>query len=113
MEEKKNKLAAAGLFILAGGIMGAGVALLFAPQSGRRTRRDIARSAAKIKARTDETVEDLTDTISDLVDSIGDKTEDLLDKGKLVAHGARKDLLRLIEEGAATLEKFGAKLRGM
>jgi gas vesicle protein len=114
MEQKNKKVAAAGaLLLLAGGIIGAGVTLLVAPQSGRRTRRDLARYAKKVKANADEKVVDLTDTISDLVDTIGDKTDDLLDKGKEVAGSARKDLIRLIEEGAATLEKFRMKLRKM
>ncbi|NVN90522.1 MAG: YtxH domain-containing protein [Desulfuromonadales bacterium] len=112
-EKRDNRVAAGALLLLAGGIIGAGVALLCAPQSGRRTRRDVARYAKKVKARADETVDDLTVTISDLVDTIGEKTDDLLDKGKEVAGGARKDLIRLIEEGAATLEKFRAKLRKM
>jgi gas vesicle protein len=112
MEKCEKKVAAAGaMLLLAGGIIGAGVTLLVAPQSGRRTRRDLARYAKKVKANADEKVVDLTDTISDLVDTIGDKTDDLLDKGKEVAGSARKDLIRLIEEGAATLEKFRMKLR--
>ena len=41
MEDKEKKAVAAALLILAGGIVGAGVALLLAPQSGQRTRKDI------------------------------------------------------------------------
>ena len=111
MEERDNRFAAAALLLVAGGIIGAGMALLVAPQSGRKTRRDLARCAKKVKTRADETVEELAVTVSDLVDTIGDKTDDLLDKGKEVAGSARKDLIRLIEDGAATLEKFRTKLR--
>lgn len=110
MGNNNNKLAAAALMLVAGGIIGAGVALLYAPQSGERTRRDLNRCARKVKSRADEAVEDLADNISDLVDTIGDKTDDLLDRGKEVAAGARKDLVKLIEEGAAKLEKFRTKL---
>lgn len=110
MENKDNKMAAAALMLLAGGIIGAGIALLYAPQSGERTRRDLNRTARKVKTRADEVVEDLTDTITDLVDTIGDKTDDLLERGKDVAVGARKDLIKLIEEGASKLEKFRTKL---
>lgn len=110
MENNDKKIAAAALLLVAGGIIGAGMALLFAPQSGERTRRDICRSARRVKSRADEKVEDLSDTISDLVESIGDKTEELMEKGKDVAGSARKDLIRLIEEGASRLEKFRTKL---
>lgn len=110
MENNNNKMAAAALMLVAGGIIGAGLALLYAPQSGEKTRRDLCRSARKVKTRADEAVEDLADNITDLVDSIGDKTDDLLERGKEVAVGARKDLIKLIEEGASKLEKFRTKL---
>jgi gas vesicle protein len=113
MEDRDNKIAAAALLILAGGIVGAGVALLFAPQTGQRTRKDILRYAKKSKIRADEAVDDLSATVSDLVDTLGDKTDDLIEKGKGVAVSARKDLIRLIEEGASRLEQFRTKLSRM
>ena len=113
MDDRDKKVAAAALLVLAGGIVGAGVALLLAPQSGQRTRKDIVRYARKSKIRAGEAVDDLSGNISDLVDSIGDKTEDLLEKGKGVAGSARKDLIRLIEEGASRLEQFRTKLSRM
>jgi gas vesicle protein len=113
MEDKEKKAAAAALLILAGGIVGAGVALLLAPQSGQRTRKDIARYARKTKNRANDVVDDLSATVSDLVETLGEKTDDLLDKGKDVAGSARKEVLRLIEEGAASLEKFRTKLSRM
>lgn len=113
MDDREKKVAVAALLVLAGGIVGAGVALLMAPQSGQRTRKDIVRYARKSKIRAGEAVDDLSENISDLVDTIGDKTEDLLDKGKGIAGSARKDLIRLIEEGAAKLEQFRTKLTRM
>ena len=113
MEDKEKKAVAAALLILAGGIVGAGVALLLAPQSGQRTRKDIARYARKTKNRANDVVDDLSATVSDLVETLGEKTDDLLDKGKDVAGSARKEVIRLIEEGAASLEKFRTKLSRM
>jgi gas vesicle protein len=113
MEDREKKVAAAALLIVAGGIIGAGLALLFAPQSGQRTRKDISRYAKKTKNKAGEVVDDLADNITDLVDSISDKTDDLVEKGKEVAGGARKDLIRLIEEGASKLEQFRTKLSRM
>ena len=113
MEERDNKIAAAALLILAGGIVGAGVALVFAPQSGKRTRKDVVRFSRKTKNRANEAVDDLSANISDLVETIGDKADDLLEKGKAVAGSARKDLIRLIEEGASRLEQFRTKLSRM
>lgn len=113
-EQRKDKrVAAAALLLVAGGIIGAGAALLLAPQTGRRTRRDISRYAQKAKVRADEKIDDVAVSISDLVETVGEKTEELLDRGKDMAGGARKELIRLIEEGASALEKFRARLRKM
>jgi len=113
MEDRDNKLAAAALLIVAGGVIGAGVALIFAPQSGKRTRKDFVRYSKKVRHRADETVDDLASNVSNLVEAIGDKTDELVEKGKDVAGSARKDLIRLIEEGAAKLEKFRTILSRM
>lgn len=113
MEDRDKKVAAAALLMVAGGIVGAGLALLWAPQSGQRTRRDISRYAKRAKTRADEAVEDITTNINDLVETIGEKTDELVEKGKDVASGARKDLMRLIEEGASRLEKFRTRLSRM
>ncbi|KAA0895316.1 YtxH domain-containing protein [Oryzomonas rubra] len=113
MEDRDKKVAAAALLMVAGGIVGAGLALLWAPQSGQRTRRDISRYAKRAKTRADEAVEDITTNINDLVETLGEKTDELVEKGKDVASGARKDLMRLIEEGASRLEKFRTRLSRM
>lgn len=113
MENRDEKIAAAALLVFAGGVIGAGLALLFAPQSGRRTRKSILCYSKKARNRADEVVDDLAANVSNLVEAIGEKTEDLLEKGKDVADDARKDLIRLIEEGASKLEKFRTVLRRM
>jgi gas vesicle protein len=113
MEDKDKQIAAAALLVFAGGVIGVGLTLLFAPQSGSKTRKDIFRYSKKVRNRADEVVDDLAANVSNLVDAIGEKTDDLLEKGKDVAGGARKDLIRLIEEGAAKLEKFRTMLSRM
>jgi gas vesicle protein len=113
MEDKDKKIAAAALLVIAGGVIGAGVALLFAPQSGDRTRKDILRYSKKARKRADDVADDLAANVSNLVEAIGEKTDDLLEKGKDAAGSARKDLIRLIEEGASKLEKFRTMLSRM
>lgn len=113
MVNRDKKIAAAALLIFSGGVIGAGLALLFAPQTGDRTRKDILRYSKKARNRADEVADDLATNVSNLVEAIGEKTEDLLETGKDVAGSARKDLIRLIEEGASKLEKFRTILRRM
>jgi gas vesicle protein len=113
MQDRDKKIAAATLLVLAGGVIGVGLALLYAPQSGSRTRKDIFRYSKKVRNSADEAVDDLAANVSNLVETIGEKTEDILEKGRNVAGSARKDLIRLIEEGASKLEKFRTLLSRM
>lgn len=113
MEERDKKVAAAALLIFAGGVIGAGLALLFAPQSGSRTRKDILRYSKKVRNRADEVVDDLASNVNNMVETIGEKTDELVEKGRDAAGSARKDLIRLIEEGSSKLEKFRTILSRM
>ena len=51
--------------LLLGIALGAGVALLFAPQSGQDTRRGIARSARRAQDAAQDFVEDVSGTVAD------------------------------------------------
>ncbi len=48
---------------IAAGLLGAGVALLFAPRSGRETRARLKSDAADLKARTDEGLSSAHETL--------------------------------------------------
>jgi gas vesicle protein len=51
-------------WFLVGGTLGAGLALLFAPQSGDRTRRAVGRKLGKLRDAADSALEDLRETLS-------------------------------------------------
>jgi gas vesicle protein len=51
-------------WFLVGGALGAGLALLFAPQSGDRTRRVVGRKLSKLRDAADEAFDDLRDALS-------------------------------------------------
>lgn len=111
MEERDKNIAAAALLLVAGGIIGAGVALLFAPQSGSRTRKDLVRYAKKAKRRADEAVDEVSATVSELVEQFEEKARDAVRDGVDTGGKAKKDLIQLIEEGASKLEKLRTLLR--
>ena len=113
MDSTSDKVKAGALLLVAGGIIGAGLALLFAPQSGKKTRRDIERFSRKAKERAVDVVEEFADSVHDMIDSVSDRAADLLDKGKDMAHSAKKDVLKAIEEGQAKLEKEKSRLAKM
>jgi len=54
MNEKTKRVLAGTAAMLAGGAFGAGITLLLAPQSGKKTRRKIARYGRKVKNRSAE-----------------------------------------------------------
>ena len=110
MADRDNSAMVGALMLVAGGIIGAGVAILFAPQSGKRTRRDIVRYAKKTKNKAEDIVDDFSDSISDMVDAVGEKAADILDRGKDLASGAKKEMLEAIEAGQAKLEKQRSRL---
>jgi len=105
MQDKDKTVMVGALMLVAGGIMGAGVALLFAPQSGKKTRQDIARYSRKAKRKAEDVVDDFTGSVSELTEAVTEKASELLDKGRDVAHDAKRELLRAIEDGQHKLEK--------
>ena len=55
-----------GLFL--GAVIGAGVALLSAPESGRRTRKKLVRVAGDVRENTQDRLEDFADDVKTRVD---------------------------------------------
>lgn len=110
MDDRNNNALVGALMLVAGGIIGAGAALLFAPQSGKRTRRDIVRYAKKAKHKAEGVVDDFSAQVSDMVETVDDKAEEILDKGSDMAYEAKKDLLKAIEKGQDRLEKQRSRL---
>lgn len=54
--------------LVLGAVIGAGVALLSAPESGRRTRRRITRAAGDVKETASDRWDDLSDDVKVRVD---------------------------------------------
>ncbi len=67
-----------------GALVGAGVAILFAPQSGKETRDMVASKANDLKDVAGDVIERGKHMVSD----VKHKANDAFDKGKQVAHEA-------------------------
>jgi gas vesicle protein len=105
--------------LLLGIAIGAGAALLFAPQSGEETRRGIARSARRAQDKAQDFVEDVSGTVADkfnevrasveerieaTLDSVDDKrrrVSNAFHAGRAAAREARGELEQRIAESKA------------
>jgi gas vesicle protein len=93
-----------GALTLAGGAMiGAGIALLFAPRSGKNSRREIALTTRKAGRRMKRAARDISDGVYGVVDSVENATADFLAKGGEVAHGVKRKLRDTLEAGEEML----------
>jgi gas vesicle protein len=59
-----------------GALLGAGVALLYAPSSGEDTRRNLQRKLWKLRAMTEEKLDELTQQLGGAKDTLGGLLED-------------------------------------
>jgi gas vesicle protein len=82
-----------GLFLL-GVAVGAGIALLYAPQSGAETRQDLRRGARRVRRKARELGEDARDSAEDLVRSTRSAAREAVREARDAAREARAKLER-------------------
>src|SRR4030065_2219609 len=82
MERRKDDVMTGAMLVLVGAILGAGAALLFAPQSGRKTRRDISRYARKTGRMVEGVAGEVVGSVAGMADAVEGKAEEILEKGK-------------------------------
>ena len=94
-------LGAVGLAFVTGGLAGAAVALLLAPQSGRKSREQV-RGYAR---RAEEHVHELADKATDVMDQAVDKGHEFVQEKKIV-------LAEAVEAGRAAMSRERGRLSG-
>lgn len=113
MEPKDTKAVADAVKLIGGGLIGAGIALLFAPQAGKHTRSTLVRYAKTFGGRTPEAVYDLSCSITEFVNDLGKKANEIISNGADLNDEAKRSLLAALEKGQARLEKQKRKLAEM
>lgn len=91
------------LMLVGGGVVGAGVALLFAPHSGRRTRREIARMGKTMSMKGDVAVRDVIRKANGLADAVGDKFSGVFQEGEKMLSEGKNRVLAAFEKGEEAL----------
>lgn len=102
MNDNMTKIGGA---ILIGGLIGAAIALLYAPKSGRETRKGIKRAARRAKNSTVDFIEDTIDNVNDFVNDLRDKAADIVDQGAGLSEKAKKEIMASLEQGQKAIEK--------
>ncbi len=98
-EERGYSGAAVALGFILGGALGACLAFLYAPESGRRTRERLRDLAADVRDKT-----------IDFSDEIRDKAEDALERGREVYEEKKTILSAAVQAGKEALERERERL---
>lgn len=94
--------------LLLGGLIGAAVMLLLAPQSGKKTRKQIRRKSRDLRNQTSDTIEDGVDRAREkaqqVTTSIHEQAEDLQQHGQDVVEGQRERWEPVVEAGKTAVQ---------
>jgi gas vesicle protein len=103
---------------LYGAAIGAGLALLFAPRSGRETRAELRTGVMRMKDRAEEAVRNIQDTVTGTIDEVREEVSerieaarDAFDAGREAARETRAQMERRIREARAGVEAGVAAAR--
>jgi gas vesicle protein len=77
MERKGNSIGVLAIGILIGSVVGTGVALLAAPQSGEKTRTMLREKGMELKTRASTTVQETRVKAEDVVSKVRSRAEEL------------------------------------
>jgi gas vesicle protein len=91
---------------LAGGVVGAVIALLYAPKSGKELRGDIKRKSSELMDEAEEYVAAAKQKANDLINDGKEKSNQLINDAKTKAQTLFKDAERILSDakGKATDE---------
>src|SRR5262245_49675777 len=96
-----------------GGLIGASFALLFAPQTGKKTRKLVAQYGKKAGSRAQYFVGEIADTLDRTLGDILEDSSSGLEKRKKFTEVARCEILNVLEAGKNYLEEEKGKLEKM
>jgi gas vesicle protein len=98
-EDRGYSGAAVALGFILGGALGASLAMLFAPESGRRTRERLRDLAADVRDKT-----------IDLSEDFRDKAEDVVERSREVLEEKKSILSAAVQAGREAMQRERERL---
>ena len=98
MDERNDDVMVGAMLVLVGAIIGAGAALLLAPQSGRKTRRDISRYARKTSKIVEGVAGEVVGSVAGMAEAVEEKAEEVLEKGKDLTRESLEAVVEALNE---------------
>ena len=95
---------------LIGLALGVGAMLLFAPRSGRATRRDIKRRAMRVRRAAERVATDVTDGVVDTFQDARRKVEEQIDSARGAIDLKRRQVHRAMDAGRAAAQEAREEL---
>ncbi|HEY2933923.1 MAG TPA: YtxH domain-containing protein [Acidobacteriota bacterium] len=101
----RNNGRASGLVLFLGGaVAGATLALLFAPQSGEKTRKEIQKFGRRALNRADAFQSELREQVNDLIESVVETSSHGMERGKALTEKIRSEVVDILDTGRKVLE---------
>ena len=98
-----------GTFVT-GLLIGAGLALLFAPRTGEETRRDLQRRARRMSDQAQDLVADVRESVSQTIHSAKEKVEDRIDSTRQAVDLKRRQVSQAVDAGRAAAQQARVEL---
>ena len=98
-----------GTFVT-GLLIGAGLALLFAPRTGVETRRQLQKSAKRVGDQAQDLVSDVTGSVSQTIKSAKDKVEERIDSTRSAVELKRRQVTNAVDAGRAAAQQARVEL---
>lgn len=80
MAHKVGNTMADALMLVGGGVVGAGLALLFAPYAGTKSRKKIARFGRSMSNKSEKAIRTFTGGVTDFAEAVGAKAGGVMHK---------------------------------
>jgi gas vesicle protein len=96
---------------LFGALCGAGLALLFAPRSGRETRDEIRTGALRLRDRAEEAARQVQDAVTGTLDDVREEVNDRIDAAREAFEAGRQAARETREQMEQRLQQARAGVR--